>query len=184
DLTMKALELQKPGYSEQSLTNLFQCTRFTSSFFDNAERVRGVCFVGGAEAVQQAGSFARGQLGLGTITIPLVALTPASLSGFVSVIAGAGARASNVGFILPEADRLSEPLQTEFARLIQASGDIVWFPTVSAPRRLIPSLQSALLVYLGLGPNNRMRFLVQPGQQIRIDEGSLEQPSKPPGAAG
>lgn len=179
---MKALELQKPGYSEEALKDVFQSILFTSAFFDKAEPVRGVCFASGTDAVQQAQSFATGQLGLGTVTIPLVALTPTSINQFVSVITVAGAKVRNVGFILPEADRLSEPLQAEFARVIQASSDILWFPTVSTPGRLITPLQSALLVYLGLGGNNRMRFLLQSGQQVMIDEGSLKRSSQQPKA--
>jgi hypothetical protein len=41
---------------------------------------------------------------------------------------------------------------------------------------LSPKLKLSFLVYLGVGPNGKMRFLAQDGQRLLIDEGSLEKP--------
>lgn len=178
---MKALELQKTGYSDKSLENLFRSTLFPSSFFDKPELVRGVCFASGAESVQLAQSFAQNELGLGTVTLHLETTRYTDWKDLVRGITPPIGEVANVGIVLPALDLVSEKYQAKISDTILSGGDALWFPTVSDQRRLIPSLKLALLVYLGLGPNERMRFLVQAGQQVVVDEGSLRRKPRPKG---
>jgi len=170
---MKVVEAQHTGYRDQAIESLFRSSLFPSSFFDQPVPVRGVCFAAGHDSVRLAQSFAATHLGLGTLTLPINAMTLTDWRHFAKVVAGPRSESNNLGLVLPDLDLASEGFQAKVAESIGATGNTLWFPTATDQRRLIAPLKLALLVYLGLGPNKRMRFLVQSGQHLLIDEGSL-----------
>ncbi len=42
-----------------------------------------------------------------------------------------------------------------------AAENLLWFPSASDHRKLIPPLRLALVIYPGLGANNKMQILLQ-----------------------
>jgi hypothetical protein len=62
---------------------------------------------------------------------------------------------------------------------ILATDNLLWFPSAKDLRKLNPTLKLALVVYLGFGSDNRMKILIQPGQLLQIDRGSLKRAPRP-----
>ena len=83
---------------------------------------------------------------------------------------------SKVGFILHDLDLTSPDLQEKIADVLDVTDNVTWFATARDHRRLSPKLKLPFLVYLGLSPDDKMRFLAQGSQQLQIDQGSLKKP--------
>lgn len=60
-----------------------------------------------------------------------------------------------------------------------ATENLLWFPSASDHRKLITPLRLALVIYPGLGANNKMQILLQDSQVIGIDKGSLKRALRP-----
>ena len=86
---------------------------------------------------------------------------------------------SRVGILLPQLDQTPPQVQQQIAETMLATDKLLWFPSASDLRKLSPTLKLALVVYLGLGSDNRMKILIQPGQQLQIDRGSLKLGPRP-----
>jgi hypothetical protein len=175
---MKALERDIIGYSEQCLENFLEATLFPSAFFDQAVPVRGLCFAAGPDSLAQAKALAEQRLWLGTITLHLATMTVETWRAAPHLFTRPGAEVANLGIILPELDLVSPEMQESVAASVGAIEGVRWFVTARDHRKLSAKLKLPFLVYLGLSPAGKMRFLVQNGQRLQIDEGSLRLPGK------
>lgn len=175
---MKALERDIIGYSEECLENFLEATSFPSAFFDQPVPVRGLCFAAGPESLALAKAFAERQLGFGTITLHLATMTVETWRAATHLFTRPGAEVANLGIILPELDLASPVMQEAVAVSVGAIDGVRWFVTARDHRKLSAKLKLPFLVYLGLNPAGKMRFLVQNGQRLQIDEGSLRLPAR------
>jgi len=171
---MKAFERDIIGYSEECLVKFLEATLFPSAFFEQPVPVRGLCIAAGPESLTLARALAEQRLGLGTITLNLATMTVEAWRAATLMFTRPGAEVANLGIILPELDRASAEMQEAVAVSMGAIEDIRWFVTVHDHRKLSAKLKLPLLVYLGLSAEGKMRFLMQSGQQIVMDEGSLK----------
>ncbi len=177
---MKALVRETDGYSEDMLETMLHRTSFRSSFFEQLTCVRGVCFAAGPDSAQLAHNFVSGRLKMGIFRVGREASTPKAWRELSRVLVHPQTEFSRVGILLPELDRVRPEVQEQIAQAMLATDKLLWFPTVSDHRKLLPSLQQALVVYLGLGSNKKMQILIQPGQVLGIDGGSHKRgPSSP-----
>jgi hypothetical protein len=83
---------------------------------------------------------------------------------------------SRMGILLPNLDRTSVEAQQQIVNAMQPANNLLWFPSADDYRKMIPSLRLALVVYLGLNAGNKMQVLIQSGQTLEIEQGSLEHP--------
>ena len=176
---MKAMVRETEGYSEDLLESMLRRTSFPSSFFRQPTCVRGVCFVAGPDSTHLARRFALGRLNLGIISFSREASTPKFWRELGRILVHPQTKFSHVGILLPDLDRVPSEVQEHIAEVMLATDKLLWFPSASDHRKLLPVLQQALVVYLGLGANNRMQILIQPGQLLQIDKGSLKQGPEP-----
>lgn len=176
---MKALERQTEGYDGLWLATLLRRTSFASSFFHQPVPVRGVCFAAGPDSSQLARSFAEDRLGLGTFSIPPEAGDPKTWKVLRRLLTHPRTAFQRVGILLPDVDGASSDIQAQVAEIILATDRLLWFPVVSDVRKLLSASTLPLVVYLGLRPHNRMRVLLQSGQQLQIDRGSHKKCQNP-----
>lgn len=176
---MKVMVRETEGYSEDMLESMVLRTSFPSSFFEQLTCVRGVCFAAGPDSTQLARNFAAGRLNLGIFSVSREAITPKAWRELSRVLLLPQTEFSRVGILLPDLDRVPTEVQEQIAQVMLATDKLRWFPTASDHRKLLPALQKALVVYLGLGSNNRMQVLIQPGQMLGIDKGSLKRGPRP-----
>lgn len=176
---MKIIERQNVGYSPQVLEDIFRSTLFPSSFFNQPMSVRGVCFAAGLNSSELAREFAEDHLGLGTIGFRMETMTPEIWRATTGLFTSPNAEVSKVGVILHDLDSTSPELQEKVAAGIEAAETNLWFVTANDHRKLTAKLKQSFLVYLGLGPTGKMRFLIQNGQLLQIDEGSLATSAAP-----
>ncbi len=171
---MKVLERQVTGYSADCLAGFFRSTLFPSPFFDQPAPVRGICFASGKNALDEARTLSERTLKVGTALIRTSEMGPGGWSELLQVLSPPRLSLSRVAVLIPDLDRVALAGQDKIAEALLATPDLPWLVTVTDHRNLNARLKLALLVYLGLDPNGRMRFLAQSGQKIMIDEGSLE----------
>jgi hypothetical protein len=176
---MKALTRETEGYSEDLLVSMLRQTSFPSAFFDQPAPVRGVCFTGSPDSAKLARNFAEGRLRLGTLTLGSGASIATAWAELRKVLVRPQTQFSRVGVLLPQLDQTPEEVQKEIAETILATDSLLWFPSASDHRKLNPTLKLALVVYLGLGRVNRMSVLIQPGQILEIEPGSLKRSPQP-----
>ncbi len=174
---MKVAQRDTPGYSEACLAGMLESFFFPSSFFDQPVCVRGICFAAGAESERLACEFAAGHLKLGTIVLRMGAVTSEDWRAIAVLLRPPKANVSNVAVILPNLDLASGEVQEKLGEVVDAAEGIVWLPTVNDQRGISARLKQHFLVYLGLSRDDKMQFLLQSGQRIQIDEGSLKQPA-------
>lgn len=174
ELHMKVFERETAGYSDEFIESFFRRSLFSSSFFDQPSPVRGVCFAAGPDSGKLAQEFAQERLSLGTITLRLEKMTPRDWQDLMRFLTKPNADLVKVGILLPNLHLASDSLQGRIAETIQATDNLLWFSSSSDLRKIKPELKRALVVFLGLSPKNRMRFLLQDGQQLLIDQGSLQ----------
>jgi hypothetical protein len=116
-------------------------------------------------------------LNVGTITIRTGDVTADGWHALLLTLLPPKVTLSCVALIVPDADRVSSIGQSKMADALFATPPSVpWLITVSDRRNLDTRIKLALLVYPGLGPNGRMRFLSQSGQDLITDAGNLQQP--------
>jgi hypothetical protein len=174
---MKIFERQTNGYNADCLAGFFRSTLFPSPFFDQPAPVRGICFASGENAFEEARALAEQNLNVGTILIRTGDVTRDGWRDLLQTLSPPKLTLSRVALIVPNADRVAPAGQEKIAdALLATPPGASWLITVSDHRNLDARLKLALLVYLGLGPSGRMRFLSQSGQHLMIDEGSLRQP--------
>ena len=176
---MKAMVRETEGYSEDMLISMLHGTSFPSAFFDQPAPVRGVCFTGSPDSAKLARNFAEGRLGLGILSVASGASTATAWRELKRVVAHPQTEFSRVGVLLPQLDQTPPRVQQQIAETMLATDKLLWFPSASDLRKLNPTLKLALVVYLGLGPENRMKILIQPGQLLQIDRGSLKRAPRP-----
>jgi hypothetical protein len=176
---MKAMVRETEGYSEDMLISMLRGTSFPSAFFDQPAPVRGVCFTGSPDSAKLARNFAEGRLRLGILSVgsgPSIATAWRELR---RILAHPQTQFSRVGVLLPQLDQTPPEVQKQIAETILATDKLLWFPSANDLRKLNPTLKLALVVYLGLGSDNRMKILIQPGQLLQIDRGSLKRAPRP-----
>lgn len=176
---MKAIVRQTEGYSEDMLITMLNRTSFPSNFFEQPVSVRGVCFAAGPDSAQLAQNFAVIRLGLGTLSLDSVVSTTKTWLEMGRVFAHPQTQFARLGILLPHLDQTSAEVQEQIALAMLATDKLQWFPSASDHRKLIPALKLALVVYLGLGSDNKMQILIQPGQQLYIEPGSLKPGPRP-----
>lgn len=111
---------------------------------------------------------------MGTITLRLEKMTPRDWQEFMRFLNKPNADWVKVGILLPNLHLASDSLQGRIVETIHATDILLWFPSSSGQLKLKPESKRALVVFLGLSPKNRMRFFLQNGQELLIDEGSLQ----------
>ncbi|WP_414660696.1 hypothetical protein [Horticoccus sp. 23ND18S-11] len=174
---MKVFERQTIGYGADCLASFFRSTLFPSPFFDQPAPVRGICFASGDNALEEARTLAEQTLNVGTIVIRTGDMTPDRWRDLLHTLSPPTLTLSRVALIVPNVDRVAPATQEKIANALLATPPgVPWLITVSDHRKLDAGLTLGLLVYLGLGPNGRMRFLSQSGQHLMIDYGSLQRP--------
>jgi hypothetical protein len=176
---MKAFTREIEGYSEDMLVSMLRRTSFPSAFFDQPAPVRGVCFTGSADSAKLARTFAENRLRLGTLTLGSGASIATAWTELRKVLLHPQTQLSRVGVLLPQLDQTPPEVQKQIAETILATDRLLWFPSASDLRKLNPTLKLALVVYLGLGQVNRMSVLIQPGQTLEIERGSLKRAPQP-----
>lgn len=176
---MKAMVRETQGYSEDMLVSMLRGTSFPSAFFDQPAPVRGVCFTGSPDAAKLARNFAEAKLRLGILSAGSGAGIATAWKELKKVLAHPQTQFSRVGVLLPELDQTPPEVQQQIAETILATDKLLWFPSAKDLRKLNPTLKLALVVYLGLGSDNRMKILIQPGQVLQIDRGSLKRAPRP-----
>lgn len=176
---MKAIVRATEGYSEDMLVSMLGGTSFPSAFFDQPAPVRGVCFTGSPDSARLARTFAEARLGLGILSVAPGASTATAWRELKRLLAHPQTEFSRVGVLLPQLDQTPAQVQRQIAETMLATDKLLWFPSASDLRKLDRILKLALVVYLGLGSDNRMKILIQPGQLIRIDQGSLKPAPRP-----
>jgi hypothetical protein len=176
---MKAMVRETEGYSEDMLISMLRGTSFPSAFFDQPAPVRGVCFTGSPDSAKLARNFAEGRLRLGILSVASGASTATAWRELKRVLAHPQTESSRVGILLPQLDQTPPQVQQQIAETMLATDKLLWFPSASDLRKLSPTLKLALVVYLGLGSDNRMKILIQPGQLLQIDRGSLKLGPRP-----
>lgn len=178
-MSLKVMMRETEGYSEAMLESMLHRTLFPSSFFDQPVPVRGVCFAAGPDSAQLARKFAESRLGLGVISLSADAAATRAWQEMSRTLAHPQTTSSRVGVLLPDLDHTSAEAQEHIAKAMLAANNLLWFPSASDHRKLIPALRQALVVYLGLGANNRMQVLIQSGQELQVDKGSLKRGPRP-----
>ncbi|MEI7732809.1 MAG: hypothetical protein WCO56_24770 [Verrucomicrobiota bacterium] len=169
-MQIKVLERQTAGYSQQVLVTFLRRTLFPSSFFNQPVPVRGICFIAGAESFQLARGLAETELGLGTISLQMEAMTIANWHDITNLITQPRAEVSKVGFILRDLDLAAPDLQQKVADTLAAADNVLWLATASDQQKLSPEVKLPMLVYLGLSQAGNMSFLAQNGQRLQIDK--------------
>ena len=173
-MNAKVIVPESDGFSETLLESMLESLSFSSAFFDQPIRVRGVLFAAGPDSVQLARDFAERRLGLSVLSIGHEAGTEKAWTALSRVLAHPQTAASRIGILLPNLDRVPVEAQSQILEAIQATNHLYWFPSADDFRNVIPALRLSLLVYLGLGRDNRMQLLLQSGQTLEIDKGSLK----------
>lgn len=172
----KVIVPKAEGYRETLLESMLRCTFFPSSFFDQPVPVRGVCFAAGPDSSQLARNFAERRLALAVFSINHEAGTEMAWIEMCRVFTHPQTTFSRMGILLPNLDRTSVEAQQQLVEAMQTANNLLWFPSADDYRKVIPALRLALVVYLGLNAGNKMQVLVQSGQTLEIDQGSLEHP--------
>jgi len=178
-MSTRVIVPEAEGYSEATLDSMMRCTLFPSSFFDQPVPVRGVCFAAGPDSIQLARNFAERRLGLAVISIGHEAGTEKAWEELSRVFVHPQTTVSRVGILLPHLDQTSVEAQQQIVQAMLAANNLLWFPSTDDHRKLIPALNQALVVYLGLGTGNKMQVLIQSGQTLEIDKGSLKRAPRP-----
>ncbi|GEM_PF-1495402 len=176
---MKAMVRETEGYSENMLVSMLRRTSFPSAFFDQPAPVRGVCFTGSPDSAQLARTFAERRLRLGVLSVGSGAGIATAWRELKRILAHPQTQFSRVGVLLPQLDQTPPQVQQQIAETILATDKLLWFPSANDLRKLNPTLKLALVVYLGLGSDNRMKILIQAGQLLSIDRGSLKRAPRP-----
>ena len=176
---MKAMVRETEGYSEDMLISMLRGTSFPSAFFDQPASVRGVCFTGSPDSAKLARNFAEARLRLGTLSVGCGESIATTWRELRKVLAHPQTQFSRVGVLLPQLDQAPAAVQQQIAETILATDNLLWFPSANDLRKLNPTLKLALVVYLGLSSENRMKILIQPGQLLQIDRGSLKRAPQP-----
>lgn len=171
---MKAIQPEVEGYSADLLETMLRRTAYPSSFFDQPVPVRGVCFAAGPDSAPLARKFATDRLGLAILSVNPEVSTAEAWAHLGRVLSHPQTTASRVGILLPDLDQTPPEVQEHIAQVVLAAEQLLWFPSTNNLRKVIPALQRPLLVYLGLGLNNRMRILLHPDHILQIDKGSLK----------
>lgn len=167
---MKLFVRQIPGYSMQTVENIWDATRIHSDFFDQEVRPAGVCFSVGENSLELAKDYALEIWGFGSITYYVSKMSDTAWREFTQGIALKTTETSHVGYILHRLELASAKNQELLARAITADGLHQWFVTVEDPMRLIPELRKQLVVYMGLDSSEQMQFLVQDEHFIYPDK--------------
>jgi hypothetical protein len=178
-MSTRVIVSEAEGYSEATLDSMMRCTLFPSSFFDQPVPVRGVCFAAGPDSAQLARDFAERRLGLAVISIGHEAGTHGAWEELSRVFAHPQTTASRIGILLPHLDRTADEVQQQIVQAMLAANNLLWFPSADDYRKVIATLNQALVVYLGLGTSNKMQVLIQSGQTLEIDKGSLKRGPRP-----
>ena len=171
---MKTIERQTEGYNEQCLEDFCRSVLFHSWSRNKTVPVRGVCFAAGIESTKLARDFAGKHLGLGIIGFQMSAMTVEAWHGITAMLIQHRAEVSSIGFLLHALDLTVPGLEQEIANVVDATESVDWIATAGDPTMLHPRLRLPFLVYLGVGKSGRMRYLIQDGQQLLIDKGSLK----------
>jgi hypothetical protein len=178
-MSTKVMVRETEGYSEALLESMLRSTLFPSSFFDQPVLVRGVCFAAGSDSSQLARNFAEKRLGLAVISIGHESGTEKAWMELSRVLAHPQTTSSRLGILLPDLDRIPVEVHQQIFAATQAANNLQWFPSVADYRKVIPALRLALVVYLGLNTGNKMQVLIQSGQTLEIDKGSLKRAPRP-----
>ena len=178
-MSAKVIVREAEGYSEALLESMLRSTLFPSSFFDQPVPVRGVCFAAGPASSQLARNFAESKLGLAVFSIGHEAGTEKAWMELSRVFAHPQTTASRLGILLPDLDRIPVEAQQQIVEAMQSANNLLWFPSAVDYRRVIPALRLALVIYLGLNTGSKMQVLIQSGQTLEIDKGSLKRAPRP-----
>lgn len=159
------------GYDEHVLETSRTTTLLPHALTNQNQLVRGVCFAAGLGSYTLATDFAEQFLSLRMIAWDFASITTDQLTEFNEE---PYLLESDTAIVLSNVHVLSDALQAKLADIILANPIPVWFLAVTTHRPLIQRLKLAFVVYLGLSPDNHMRFLLQKQQRLLIDEGSLQ----------
>ena len=171
---MQVIERQVEGYSQQQLAGFCGNICYLSPSRQAFARVRGICFAAGHESPRLAEEFITAYLKLGFFSLRTQAMTADSWPGVSTLLSGKQTRMANVGILLNTIDLIVPGMEQVIAETVDKVVTVGWYATLGNPQMIHPRLSLPFLVYLGLGQTGRMRYLLQDGQKLVIDKGSLK----------
>jgi hypothetical protein len=133
-MNAKVIVPESDGFSETLLESMLESLSFSSAFFDQPIRVRGVLFAAGPDSVQLARDFAERRLGLSVLSIGHEAGTEKAWTALSRVLAHpqtAASRTSPAGFHVADSD--CRPAPRPFRRIPHPSVPLAAVDTTRTP---------------------------------------------------
>lgn len=158
---MKVFARQCPGYSAQTVENIWEASRLPETPSDPGVRPVGVCFSAGPESLSLARHYALQIRKLGAVTYHAEMMSSDQWREIHQLLTKGSIETHSIGYILHGVDLLSHETQELLSDLVGRRNQPEWFLTAEFPMRIIPELREQFVVYLGLNAEDQMQFLIQ-----------------------